>query len=188
MGYPSVVWQQQMEKAIVITYNNTHLFQKPIPVWDPDYTTTFTTRFRPIPLIDDYNPTYIDPDYGRDPYWDIEIYNQDLLQVQYVLDDIAHYQTTVHKNHPITHNKKTRALIENWQMNDRTHHPVIPNPLEPKLTKPVQNQFHNHYWTRNNSKKSSSPKMVNQTVYHFRPVSTLNAKSECCTSRWTLEN
>ena len=129
MGYPSVVWQQQMEKATIITYNNTHLFQKPIPVWDPDHTTTFTTRFRPIPLIDDYNPTYIDPDYGRDPYWDIEIYNQDLLQFQYVLDDIAHYQTTVHENPPITHNKKTRALIENWQMNDGTNHPVFPNPL-----------------------------------------------------------
>ena len=33
MGYPSVVWQQQMEKAITITYNNTHLYQKSIPVW-----------------------------------------------------------------------------------------------------------------------------------------------------------
>ena len=56
MGYPSVVWQQQMEKAIINTYNNSHLYQKPIPVWDPDYKTTFTTHFRPIPLIDDYNP------------------------------------------------------------------------------------------------------------------------------------
>ena len=36
MGYPSVVWQQQMENATIITYKNTHLFQKPIPVWDPD--------------------------------------------------------------------------------------------------------------------------------------------------------
>ena len=129
MGYPSVVWQQQMEKATIITYNNTHLFPKPIPVWDPDYTTTFTTRFRPIPLIDDYNPTYIDPDYGRDPYWDTEIYNQDLLQFQYALDDIEHYNKTVHENPPITHNKKTRALIENWQMNDGTNHPVFLNPL-----------------------------------------------------------
>ena len=128
MGYPSVVWQQQMDK-VIITYNNTHLFPKPIPVWDPDYTTTFPTRFRPIPLIDDYNPTYIDPDYGRDPYWDTEIYNQDLLQFQYVLDDIDHYNRTVHENPPITHNKKTRALIENWQMNDGTNHPVFPNPL-----------------------------------------------------------
>ena len=129
MGYPSVVWQQQMEKAAIITYNNTHLFQKPIPAWDLDYTTTFNTRFRPIPLIDDYNPTYIDPDYGRDPYWDTELYNQDLLQFQYVLDDIDHYNRTVHENPPITHNKKTRALIENWQMNDGTNHPVFPNPL-----------------------------------------------------------
>ena len=129
MGYPSVVWQQQMEKAITTTHKNTHLFQKPIPVWDLDYTTTFTTRFRPIPLIDDYNPTYIDPDYGRDPFWDSELYNQDLLQFQYVLDDIEHYNTTVHENPPITQNKKTRALIENWQMNDGTNHPVFPNTL-----------------------------------------------------------
>ena len=129
MGYPSVVWQQQMDKAIIITYSNTHLFHKPIPVWDLHYTTSFPTRFRPIPLIDDYNPTYINPDYGRDPYWDTEIYNQDLLQFQYVLDDIEHYNKIVHENPPITHNKKTRSLIENWQMNDGTIHPVFPYPL-----------------------------------------------------------
>ena len=34
MGYPPVVWQQQKEKACIITYNNTHLHQKPIPIWD----------------------------------------------------------------------------------------------------------------------------------------------------------
>ena len=129
MGYSSVVWQQQMEKAIIITYNITHLFQKPIPVWDPDYTTTFTTRFRPIPFVNDYMPTYIDQDYGRDPYCDTELYKQHLLQFQYVLGDIDHYNKTVHENPPLTHNKKTRALIENWQMNDRTNHPLFPNPL-----------------------------------------------------------
>ena len=115
MGSPSVVWQQQMEKAITITNKNTLLYQKPFPVWDPDFTTTSTTRFRPIPLIDDYNPTYIDPDFGRDPYWDTEIYNQELLQFQSVLDDIEHYKTTVHETPPITPDKKTRTLIENWK-------------------------------------------------------------------------
>ena len=35
---------------------------------------TFTTRL--IPLIDDYNPYYPDPDYGFDPYWDANCYNQ----------------------------------------------------------------------------------------------------------------
>ena len=118
-----------MEKAIIITYNKTHLFQKPIPVWDLDYTTTSTTRFRHIPFVDDYNPTYIDRDCRRDPYWDIELYKQDLLQFQYVLGDIDHYNKTVHENPPNTHNKKTRALNENWQMNDGTNHPVFPNPL-----------------------------------------------------------
>ena len=51
------------------------------------------------------------------------------MQFQYVLDDIEHYNKTVNENPPITHNKKTRALIENWQMNDGTNHPVFPNPL-----------------------------------------------------------
>ena len=60
---------------------------------------------------------------------DTEIYNQDLLQFQYVLDDIEHYQTTVHEKPPITHDKKTRALIENWLMNDGTNNPVFSNPL-----------------------------------------------------------
>ena len=48
---------------------------------------------------------------------------------QYVLDDIEHFQRTVNENPPITQNKKTRALIENWQMNDGTNHLVFPYPL-----------------------------------------------------------
>ena len=142
MGYPSVVWQQQMEKAIIITYKNTHLFQKLIPFWDPDYTTTFTTRFRFIPLVDDYNPTYTDPDYGRDPYWYPELYNQDLLQFPYVLDDIENYNKTVHGNTPITHNKKTRALIENWQKNNGTNHPVFLYPISRRECDKNYNNVH----------------------------------------------
>ena len=80
-------------------------------------------------MVDDYNSTYIDQDYGREPYWDTELYNQDLLQFQYVPDDIDHYNKIVHENPPITHNKKTTALIETWQMNNDTNHPVFPNPL-----------------------------------------------------------
>ena len=147
-----------MEKATIITYNNTHLFQKPIPAWDPDYTSAFNSRFRPIPLVDNYNPTYIDPDYGRDPYWDTELYNQDLLQFQYVIDDVELYNRSVHDNPPITHNKKTRALIETWQMNDGTSHPVFPNPLgietsdKPEETIPQslldESQFQNILITR----------------------------------------
>ena len=125
MGYPSVVWQQQMEKATNIRYHNSHLYQKPNPIWDPNYTTNFTTRFRTTPLIDDYNPTYIDPYYGRDPH---EIYYQDLLQFQHNLDDIEVYQRSAHERPPTTQNKKMRVLIENWQMIDGTSHSVFPNP------------------------------------------------------------
>ena len=35
-----------------------------------------TSTIRLIPLIDDYNPYYPDPDYGFDPYWDSNCYNQ----------------------------------------------------------------------------------------------------------------
>ena len=128
MGYPSVVWQRQIDKAIIITYNNTHLFQKPIPIWDPDYKTTFTTRFRPIPLIDDYNPASINPDYGRHPYWDTEIYNQDLLQFQYVIDDIDLYNKTVHENPPITQNKKNQSANRKLANERWKDHSVLPNP------------------------------------------------------------
>ena len=137
MGYSYVVWQQRTEKTITITYDKTRLYQKPNPVCDPDHKTTFSTRFRSIHFFDDYSPTYTDPDYGRDPYWDTEIYNQDLLQFQYVLDDIEHYKTTVHENTPITLDKKTRALIETLQMNDGTSHPVFPNPLGTENPKTV---------------------------------------------------
>ena len=37
---------------------------------------TDTTTIRLIPLIDDYNPYYPDPDYGFDPCWDANCYNQ----------------------------------------------------------------------------------------------------------------
>ena len=110
------------------------MYRKPIPVCDPVYTTNFTSQFRPITSIDDYNPTYFDPDYGRDHYWDTEIYNQGWLQFQHVLDDIELYNKSVHENPPITHNKKTRALIENWQMNDGNTHPVFPKRLGSEIT------------------------------------------------------
>ena len=35
-----------------------------------------TTTTRPVPFIDNYNPYYPDPDFGFDPYLDIQIYDQ----------------------------------------------------------------------------------------------------------------
>ena len=57
-----------------------------------------------------------------------------MLKLQHALDDIELYNNSVHENPPITHNKKTRALTENWQMNNDTTHPVFPNPLGTEKT------------------------------------------------------
>ena len=35
-----------------------------------------TSTIRLIPLVDDYHPYYPDPDYGFDPYWEANCYNQ----------------------------------------------------------------------------------------------------------------
>ena len=78
---PSVVWQQQMEKAYIKTYKAVHN-DRPDRYYDMDYTENLETQFRPLPLIEDYNPQYIDPDYGKDPYWDDELYDKQNLQFE----------------------------------------------------------------------------------------------------------
>ena len=132
-GQPSVVWQQQMEKARTITHNNTHLYQKPMPQWDPDYTTQYQTNFRPLDTIENYNPYYPDPQYGCDPYWDQTLYDQHQLQFRHVLIEIQKYLETESENPPYTHNKKTRALIDLWQMNDGTQKPIFPRLISDTL-------------------------------------------------------
>ena len=77
---PTVVWQQQMEKAFILTMNVTYNTNKPLPFYECDYTKDFNTPFRPLPLIEDYDPHYYDPEYRRDPYWDDELYDQFSLE------------------------------------------------------------------------------------------------------------
>ena len=78
-GFPSVVWQQQMEKAYIKTYKEVRN-DRPDRYYDCDYTKAFETQFRPLQLIEDYNPQYFDPEYGKDPYWDDELYDKQNLQ------------------------------------------------------------------------------------------------------------
>ena len=68
-----------MENACITTYNETHVDQRHQIVWDEDLMKNFETTFRPLPLIDNYDPYFEDPQYGRDPYWDEEIYDQEKL-------------------------------------------------------------------------------------------------------------
>ena len=109
-GIPTVVWQQQMEKACIRTYKIVHN-DRPDRFHEIDYTKDFETQFRPLPLIEDYHPQYPDPEYSKDPYWDDELYDRQNLQFR--RDD---YPPTYDEDDPqIEDTKLSRALIELWQ-------------------------------------------------------------------------
>ena len=76
IGIPSIVWQQQMENACIKAYNETNIDQRDPIYWENDLTTHFQTTFRPISLVECYDPYYEDPQFGRGPYWDEELYDR----------------------------------------------------------------------------------------------------------------
>ena len=57
-----------------------HIIHKTLPTFEYDYTDNFDTQFRPLAEVVAYNPYFVDPQYGFDPYWDEEIYDQDKLE------------------------------------------------------------------------------------------------------------
>ena len=64
-------------------------------------------------MIEDYHPQYPDPEYGKDPYWDDELYDRQNLQFR--RDD---YPPTDDEDDPqIEDTKLSRDLIELWQPN-----------------------------------------------------------------------
>ena len=69
-----------MEKAYIRRYNNMHIIHKIFPTYEHDYTDNFDTQFRPLPEVVAYDAYFVEPQYGFDPYWDEEIYNQDRLE------------------------------------------------------------------------------------------------------------
>ena len=101
-----------MEKACIRTYKIVHN-DRPDRFYEIDHTKDFVTQFRPLPLIEDYHPQYPDPKYGKDPYWDDELYDRQNLQFR--RDD---YPPTDDKDDPqIEDTKLSRALNELWQPN-----------------------------------------------------------------------
>ena len=79
-GIPSVVWQQQMEKAYIRRYNNMHMIHKTLPTYKYDYTGNFESQFRPLPEVVAYDAYFVDPQYGLDPYCDENLYDQEKLE------------------------------------------------------------------------------------------------------------
>ena len=119
-GIPSIVWQQQMEKAHIKTYKTAHVDRRD-RYYEKDYTKDFETQFRPLQIIEDYNPQNIDPEYGKDSYWDDDLYDRQSLQFRH--DD---YSSTDDEEDPeITATKLSRALIELWQTNTEALHQKI---------------------------------------------------------------
>ena len=71
---------------------------------------------RPLPLIHDYNLSYNDTDYGIDPYWDIQIYNQHDLQFN---ETFKKPEVEIEPNCPMfdraLNNVLTKALVDTCQ-------------------------------------------------------------------------
>ena len=59
-----------------------HIIHKTLPTYEYDYTDNFDTHFRTLPEVVAYDPYFVDPQYGLDPYWDEEIYDQDRLEYE----------------------------------------------------------------------------------------------------------
>ena len=90
-----------------------------------------TTTIRPIPLIDEYNPYYPDPDFGFDLYWDAQIYNQPHL---YFYNNSNPNDSS---KEPDSYNDGrnlnlalTKALIDPWQTKRTTKLAVQEDPAQ----------------------------------------------------------
>ena len=108
-GTPSTVWQQQMVEACTQTQYIIHS-DHPYLYRRNNLTKDSETQFRPLQTVKDYNPQYYDPEYGKDPYWDDDLYGKHNLQFRN--DD---YPPTDDEDDPdIVDTILSRALIEPW--------------------------------------------------------------------------
>ena len=118
-----------------------------------------TDNIRPIPSIPDYNPYYIDPDYGIDPYWDVQIYNQHEL---HFYANFNKQQAEIEPDCPVADEALnfilTMALVDQWQLVPNSS--ALPPPQEPEtefytfgpqvsLASAVEARFVNTLVTRN---------------------------------------
>ena len=53
-----------------------HIIHKIFPTNKYDYTDNIETQFRPLPEVVACDAYFVDPQYGFDPYWDEELYDQ----------------------------------------------------------------------------------------------------------------
>ena len=107
-----------MEKAYIRRYNIMHIIHKCFPTNKQDYLDNFETQFRPLPEVVAYDAYFVDPQYGFDPYWDEEFYDQDKLEYKDTYNkpkdqiECVDLITDAHVSDALRH-----ALIDLWTVN-----------------------------------------------------------------------
>ena len=119
------------------------MIHKTLPTYEYHYTDNFETQFRPLPEVVAYDTHLIEPQYGLDPYWDEDLYDQDKLEYkdtynkpndQIESDDLT---TDAHVSDALRY-----ALIDLWtvkpQIPDTSALPNFqPRPRNQQKQKPV---------------------------------------------------
>ena len=94
-----------------------------------------TLTIRTLPLIDNYNPYYPDPDFGFDPYWDVQIYNQHHLHFyKNFTKNTADIEPDQHQIDQLLHTKLSMASVDPWQNRQMNNHP----PIQEQTTQELQ--------------------------------------------------
>ena len=57
-----------------------HMIHKTLGTYESDHTKDIDTQFKPLPKIVAYDTFFVDPQYGRDLYWEDDLYDQDKLE------------------------------------------------------------------------------------------------------------
>ena len=114
-----------------------HIIHKEFPTYEYDITDNFDTYFRPLPEVVAYDPYFVDPQYGFDPYWDEEIYDQDKLEYK---DTYKKPNDQIESDDLITDEHVSEALryavIDLWTVN-----PQLPDTSQlPNFRPRPQNQ------------------------------------------------
>ena len=75
-----------------------------------------TSTIRLIPLIDDYNPYYLDPYYSFDPYWDFNCYNQHHLNFYHNFNKPdQNIEPDSYETDQALNTVLTKARVDPWQ-------------------------------------------------------------------------
>ena len=149
-GFSSVDWQQQMRTCPT---------QYSTPDHKSDRLDLTNNSIRSLSSIPDLNPYYIDPAYGLNPYWDIQLYNQNALHFHNnFTKPIEDIEPECHATDATLNPCLSRALVDPWQMKintcalpsqDEQAHQLHPTRQQVSLTTAVEARFVNTLVTRN---------------------------------------